>query len=292
MSLQFRRYHFALILLLLAALAAAGFFVLKGKNKKEVLAPALPPMQEIVLDEKKSAPRPQAAKPRKPVLSAKKASSDKSSFPGSPAAPPAPVVKRIALTFDDGPRVDYTERLLQALREAGVRATFFVVGKQAALHPNLVEKIFQAGHELANHSYTHRDLRTLEGRDLAEELDKTHRLIETITDQKMKFFRPPGGQYNDKVMGEASNLNYTMALWTVLPQDHTSPPSDMIVDRVVKGAGENGVVLLHSGIENTLTALPEIIARLKDQGYRFVTLSELAAGGAEMPSLVRPGRGR
>ncbi len=284
MAIVVRRYHFALVALLPVALSVIGVFTFREEKSVKPAVPEMPPMQEIILEEKKPFSRPEASKaPKKmpPIPAAKKPD----------GAPPqaAPAVKKIALTFDDGPHIGFTDRLIQVLSDNGVPATFFVVGKQAALHPNLVEKIFQAGHELANHSYTHRDLRTLNEKDLAEELDKTHNLVESITSQKMKFFRPPGGQYNDHVVAEASHLNYTMALWTVLPQDHVQPPSETIVERVMKGAGENGIVLLHSGVENTLTALPEIITALKGQGYRFVTLTDLATG-TESPALVKGAR--
>lgn len=281
MAIHVRRYHFALVFLLLSGLSVIGVLTLsREKHPRKSAAPDMPPMQEIVLEDRKPAPRPRPAEPvRKPV-------SKPAITPAQSSSPGAPAVKRAALTFDDGPHPGFTDRLIQTLGDNGVHATFFVVGKQAALHPNLVEKIFEAGHELANHSYTHRDLRTLQDRDLSEELDKTHRLVESITDQKMRFFRPPGGQYNERVIKEATDLNYTMALWTVLPSDHAQPPASVIVDKVVKGVKDNAIILLHSGVENTLTALPEIISVLKAEGYVFVTLSELSAQSG-IPSLVR-----
>ncbi len=276
MAIHIRRYHFALVIALFVALSLIGTFFTKEEKPKESMSGALPPLQEVIPKEPKAIAKPalpkpahQPVQPLKPVVSV-----------------PMPSVKRIALTFDDGPHPGYTDRLIQILGENHVHATFFVVGKQAALHPELVEKIFEAGHELANHSYTHRDLRTLTEQELVGELDKTHRLVESITEQKMKFFRPPGGQYNDHVVEEASNLNYTMALWNVLPQDHLSPASGVILERVMKGAKDNMIVLLHSGIENTVAALPEIIMELKDQGYLFVTLSELSEQTAS-PALVK-----
>ncbi len=281
MAIHVRRYHFALVFLLLSGLSVIGVLTLsREKHPRKDAAPDMPPMQEIVLEDRKPAPKPRPAEPVRKPLPRPAVALVQSLSPGVPA------VKRAALTFDDGPHPGFTDRLIQSLGDSGVHATFFVVGKQAALHPNLVEKIFEAGHELANHSYTHRDLRTLQEQELSEELDKTHRLVESITDQKMKFFRPPGGQYNERVVKEATDLNYTMALWTVLPQDHAQPPASVIVNKVVKGVKDNAIILLHSGVENTLTALPEIISVLKSEGYVFVTLSELSAKSG-IPSLVR-----
>lgn len=186
-------------------------------------------------------------------------------------------VKEIALTFDDGPHPHYTERLLEILHTYHVPATFFVVGKQVELHPELLQKIFREGHELANHTYSHRDLRALTYPEFESELDKTQKIVASLTDQQMKFFRPPGGQYDAQVIERGKELGYTMVLWTVFPQDHSNPSMDTIRSRVLKAARKNGIVLFHSGIQNTLSILPELIVELRKRGYAFVTVSQLVS---------------
>lgn len=214
---------------------------------------------------------------------------EKKSFPVSTSLRPTvlPENKVIAFTFDDGPHPKYTERLLKILGDYHVPATFFVVGKQVERYPELLQKIFQEGHEIGNHSYSHRNLKTLTTSQFEEDLEKTDKLVESITEQKMKFFRPPGGQYNEDVVEEGKNLGYTMALWNVFPQDHLSPSPEAIRQRVLKSAQNNGIVLMHSGIENTLLALPEIIVELKKRGYHFVTLSQMHSDSSGILPLAR-----
>lgn len=190
------------------------------------------------------------------------------------------VPKMAVLTFDDGPHAEYTEKLLKILRNCGVPAVFFVVGKQVEKYPELLEKIYLEGHEIANHSYSHRDLRTLSQKELTEELLKTHQLVRSLTGQEMKYYRPPGGQYNSGVMRIADRLNYTLALWSVFPEDHRNPPPEMIRSRVLKEIDNGGVILFHSGVENTLNVLPQLILTLKQQGYLFGTLSQIESSSS------------
>lgn len=191
----------------------------------------------------------------------------------------APLVpsKKISLTFDDGPHPGYTEKLLALLKEKGVSATFFVVGKQVEKYPHLLQKIFQDGHEIANHSYSHRDLRFLSPEERQMELGKTHELVKSMTEHSMRYFRPPGGQYNQEVVSSAKERGYEMVLWTIFAGDHENPPASLIKKRVLMEEADSGIVLLHSGIENTLLALPEIIDTLKKRGYQFVTVSGLSS---------------
>lgn len=183
-------------------------------------------------------------------------------------------LKKIAFTFDDGPNPQYTDRLLKILNEYHVPATFFVVGKQVERYPQLLRKIFQEKHELANHTYSHRNLKKLSFKEFKNELEKTHQLVQSITEQKMKFFRPPGGHYDQNVIQRGKKLGYTMILWTMFPKDHINPSPEIIRNRVLNNAGENGIALFH-GVENTLSVLPELIVALRKRGYSFVTLSQL-----------------
>jgi peptidoglycan/xylan/chitin deacetylase (PgdA/CDA1 family) len=280
-----RRYHFILIGGMAFVLSASAYLALRHRASLETLASApTTSLQEIVPDPVRPAPAVKKTRPSALPDSGRKAP--------SPAAPtPDFAPKLAALTFDDGPHPEYTERLLAILKDENVQATFFVVGKQVERHPELAQRIFQEGHELANHTFNHPDLRRLSPQAVQEELEKTEAVVASITEQHMRFFRPPGGQYNREVQETAADLGYAMALWTVLPQDHARPESQVILDRVLKGISNNGVILLHSGVENTLAALPEMIRDLKAQGYQFVTLSQMEdRRKAQASSIIRLAR--
>ncbi|MHB9154723.1 MAG: polysaccharide deacetylase family protein [Endomicrobiales bacterium] len=183
---------------------------------------------------------------------------------------------RIALTFDDGPHPYYTDRLITVLEKENVKASFFLVGRLAVQYPELVQHLSLAGHELDVHTFTHRNLARLSGDEVRRELSLTARVIEGITKRRTVFFRPPGGQYDAKVLAAASATGQHMVLWTVFPKDHEENDPDVIVQKVLAQASDGGVVLLHSGRDATLEALPRIITALRQKGYAFVTVSQLA----------------
>lgn len=183
--------------------------------------------------------------------------------------------RRVALTFDDGPHPGATERILQILKEKRVPATFFVVGKQVERYPGLLRSLDRAGHEIANHTYDHPNLTTISALDVKFQLDDTRRLIEKIIDKKCAYFRPPGGQLNASVAAQAARGGHRLILWDVFPQDHLSPAPNALHARVMAAAHDGAVVLLHSGIESTMQALPGLIDDLRGQGYTFLTISDM-----------------
>ncbi|MBN1823795.1 MAG: polysaccharide deacetylase family protein [Endomicrobiales bacterium] len=182
---------------------------------------------------------------------------------------------KIALTFDDGPHPGHTEKLVTVLKDNDVRATFFVVGRQALLYPELIHQIALAGNEIESHTFSHKNLTKLPDEDVKRELVITRKLIKDLTGQKCDFFRPPGGRYDNRVIKIASEIGQEIALWTVLPKDHEKMSAQDIVKKVLEQSHDKGVVLLHSGMDATLEALPKIIQELKDRGYKLVTLEEL-----------------
>jgi peptidoglycan/xylan/chitin deacetylase (PgdA/CDA1 family) len=181
----------------------------------------------------------------------------------------------IALTFDDGPHKVYTERLMKILDEKGVKATFFIVGSQGLKFPGLLKELSDDGQEVESHTMTHANLKKLKPDDIRKELNGAQNLIKSVTGRDSLFFRPPGGQYDNKVNDIARELGLEMVLWTVFPKDHMRPPPEAIEKTVFAEASDGGVVLLHSGVDQTLEALPVIIDELRKKGYRFLTISEL-----------------
>ena len=183
--------------------------------------------------------------------------------------------KEIALTFDDGPDPKATPKILDMLNKEGIKATFFVVGKMVEKYPGLLRQVWKEGHDVGNHTYSHPDLSKLSKEDILEELDKTRLLVKKITGKETYLFRPPGGRYDNKVIVTTTLSGYKMILWTDYPGDYGCPFSKLIYQRTVSGAEDEGIILLHNGLDTTVDALPKIISELKKRKYRFVTISEL-----------------
>ncbi len=199
--------------------------------------------------------------------------------------------KAIALTFDDGPDATWTPPILDVLEKAGVPATFFVVGENALEHPGLLQRMVRDGDEIGNHSYTHPNLATTGERTTKLELNATQRLIQAYTGRSTTLFRAPYfGDAEPTTMDEiapallAQDLGYTVVGLHVDPNDWQRPGTDAIVRQVVEQVEDasadssRNVVLLHDGggdRQQTVEALPQIIAILKAKGYHFVTASQL-----------------
>ena len=185
---------------------------------------------------------------------------------------------RIALTFDDGPHDGYTGRLISVLDKANVPATFFIVGSCLEQRPELARALRDHGHELGGHTMTHRNLCRLPEREVAAELSRMRELVRLQCGSDCRLFRPPGGRYDEKVLDVARKLELSLVLWTVFPRDHEENDPAAIARRVLEQADDGGIILLHSGRQPTIDALPHIITALRRRGYRFVTVSELMKG--------------
>lgn len=203
-----------------------------------------------------------------------------------PHVEPFPSHPWIAFTFDDGPHPVMTERLLAVLRQEHVPATFFVVGKMAARYPQLVRAIAREGHEIANHTYNHLNLASLSNEAVMNELGQTREVIRRLTGQDSVLFRPPGGGYSRKMVRWTARAGYRMVLWSVLTDDVDGASFHKMRARILRGADDGGIVLMHSGVETTIQALPEIIALLRDRGYHFVNVSTLL--GLSQPTVNPP----
>jgi len=184
--------------------------------------------------------------------------------------------KEIALTFDDGPHLKYTEELLDLLKKLDVKATFFVVGKMVDRYPDLVMKELADGHEIANHTYDHLNLKKLTPEQVQKEILMGADAIKRVVGYAPVYFRPPGGQYNDKTLRAAAAIHQTPVLWTANSKDFMRPKPDVLERRLLNMPASGGILLCHDGIPETMQILPDLVARLKAQGYVFVTVSELA----------------
>ena len=182
--------------------------------------------------------------------------------------------KYVALTFDDGPSGRFTRRLLEGLEERNARATFFVCGYRLQQYPDLGDQLLAQGHELGIHGYSHSDMRPLSRREIAQEIMDTEVLLPEGCE--VNFLRPPGGFVTDGVRQVADARNYAIAQWSVDPRDWATRNTAAIESAVVEQVRDGDIVLLHDMSDSSVDAAFAIIDRLKEEGFTFVTLSELA----------------
>ncbi len=195
--------------------------------------------------------------------------------------------KKIVLTFDDGPDRKYTPQILNILKKYNVPATFFLVGVNANLSPDIVRQEFQQGNEIGSHTYTHPNITNVSRGQLNFELDSTQRLIESILGRKTVLFRPPYAEdiepsTPDQVgpLVAVDKQGYYTVAMHIDPSDWSSPGVDTIVNNVIQSAknGDGNIVLLHDGGGNraqTVAALPRIIEGLQSEGFQIVSVANL-----------------
>ena len=186
--------------------------------------------------------------------------------------------KEIALTFDDGPSRQNTEEILKILEEYGIRATFFVIGENAAADPERIRMIHEAGHEIGNHTYTHAYISKIRPDELREEIQKTEEVLKSITGEKPTVFRPPGGYYDQASLEVLEEMGYQSILWSLDTKDWSMPKSDTIASKIEETAVGGDIILFHDLNDKRLPtpeALKRILPYLKENGYEFVTISEM-----------------
>jgi len=182
----------------------------------------------------------------------------------------------VYLTFDDGPAEATTPDLLQLLREFEVRATFFVIGMRAELYPGLVHQAYEEGHEIANHSYSHKLMLFKSPRFYREEIHRTDGIIQNITGARPRLFRPPFGKFGPGLLRALSGTQHELALWSYSTRDfHAGVTSDTIYERLQKGCRRGQIILMHDGHSNsrkTLAALERLLHTLQSREVEFATL--------------------
>lgn len=192
----------------------------------------------------------------------------------SPVARAEEEEKYVALTFDDGPSGRFTRRLLEGLEERDAKATFFVCGYRLKQYPDLAEQMVAQGHELGMHGYSHADMRGMSRRDIAREIVDTEALLPG--GYRCRFLRPPGGFTSDGVRQVAAVRNYAVLSWSVDPRDWNTQDVAAIRSSVTEGIQDGDIVLLHDMTDSSVDAALGIVDRLQEEGFTFVTVSELA----------------
>ena len=188
----------------------------------------------------------------------------------------------VALTFDDGPAPGVVERLLPVLHQRGIKATFFVIGKELEDSPELGRQIVREGHELGNHSYSHSRMVLKTPRFIRDEIERTDRLIRAAGYSGDIQFRPPYGKKLILLPAYLSRTGRRTIMWDVEPDSYpeVAASADRIAAFVLERARPGSIIILHvmyPGREASLEAVPGIIEGMKERGYEFKTVSELLA---------------
>ncbi|MBV8354525.1 MAG: polysaccharide deacetylase family protein [Candidatus Eremiobacteraeota bacterium] len=194
----------------------------------------------------------------------------------------------VALTFDDGPNLPVTARILDVLRDERAPATFFVVGRAAARHPEILGRMDREGHAIGNHTWGHVHLNIRSRAAIGRELEATDDAIEAATGVRPKLARPPFGARSFLVLDELKRRGYACVLWSVpLAREWDGPAPQEIAHRVLDGARDGSIIVLHDGDRGrtapasragTIEATRLIVRGLRERGLRLVTVSEMLAG--------------
>lgn len=180
--------------------------------------------------------------------------------------------KRVALTFDDGPDAKVTPQVLAILKKYDAKATFFMVGTNVSKNPAIVEQVYEAGHEIGNHTWNHPKLTSLSTSAVKQEVDKTSNAIYNAIGQYPTVFRPPYGATNDKVR---SVITMPSILWSIDTLDWKHRNADKVLSYVKASAKDGSIILMHDIHQSTANGLENVILYLQKQGYEFVTVSEI-----------------
>jgi len=193
--------------------------------------------------------------------------------------------KVIALTFDDGPSGAWTPKILDELKKAGVKATFFMIGEHVAQYPQIAKRVAAEGHEIGNHSYKHDVLIYYKMDELKKEIESTEDIIRKVAGQSPRYFRPPKAWLTAQEKKKIKEMGYEIVLWSLNSKDWVTFDEKYIVRFLLKHIQPGDIILFHDaggvfGIENgnrdeTVRTIPRLVDKLKNKGYRFVTISEL-----------------
>lgn len=181
-------------------------------------------------------------------------------------------IKTVALTYDDGPNPVYTEKLLKVLAEEDVPATFFLMGKQVELYPEIVKEIRNEGHMIGNHTYSHINVCNTSREQVFEEIKKTNELIFQSCGSYPELFRPPFGCERK---GLSEELAMFFVFWNIDTRDWHVQNTSAIVNRILKNVKDGDIILMHDAYDTTVEATKTVIPKLKEMGYTFVTADEI-----------------
>jgi len=190
----------------------------------------------------------------------------------------------IALTFDDGPSATLTPKLLDLLAAHHMKATFFVVGQNAADHPDILKRAFREGHEIANHSWSHPNLGKMSDEAVRREIQKTDDAIVAAIGRRPTLLRPPYGSITARQKRWIhDDFGYRIIIWDVDPLDWKRPGPSVVTSRILKETHPGSIVLAHDIHPPTLEAMPSTFDQLDRKGFKSVTVSELLKMATPLP---------
>lgn len=200
--------------------------------------------------------------------------------------------KVLAMTFDDGPHPSLTPKLLDLLKERNIKCTFFLIGQQVKMYPDIVRRIIAEGHEIGNHTWTHCSLTSRSDAQIRNELKKSEDAVYEVAGFRPHLVRPPYGAVNSRIKDLMfTEFGYSTIMWSVDPQDWRRPGVSVVTSRLVNGAHPGAIMLSHDIHPPTIQAMPAMFDQLLAQGYQFITVSQLLnMEKASMPVgvIVRP----
>jgi peptidoglycan/xylan/chitin deacetylase (PgdA/CDA1 family) len=190
----------------------------------------------------------------------------------------------IAVTFDDGPNAENTPRLLEMLKQRNIKATFFLIGQNAAANPDLVRRILADGNEVGNHSWTHPQLSKLSDDRVTAEITKTQDAIKQASGFTPTLLRPPYGAITPRQRVWIENqFGLNIILWSVDPFDWKRPGASVITQRILSQVRPGAIILSHDIHKQTVDAMPATLDGLIAKGYKFATVSQLIAMNKPKP---------
>ena len=169
---------------------------------------------------------------------------------------------------------EFLPEMLNVLDENNIKITFFIGGSWAKRFPALVTELANRGHELGNHSYNHPHPNLLGKDKNKEQILRTEQLVNELTTIKTTLYAPPYGEYNDTVLLAAKELSYTTIMWSIDTIDWQRPPTEIIINRVMKKLHNGAIILIHP-TQNTAKALPQLIKEIQEKGYKISTVSDI-----------------
>ncbi len=193
--------------------------------------------------------------------------------------------KVVAITFDDGPSPIWTPMILDELKRANIKATFFMLGMHVAQYPDVARRVAAEGHEIENHSYTHHGLLNYKMEHLEKEIKDTEAIIKKTTGQTTRYFRPPKAWATDKEKKKIEEMGYKTVLWSLNSKDWVKFHDKQIRRYILWHIRPGDIILFHDsgGVftteggnrKQTSKTIFRLSEQLKEKGYKFVTVSEL-----------------
>jgi len=202
--------------------------------------------------------------------------------------------RKVVLTFDDGPSPVWTPQILDALKKADVKATFFMIGHHVQKYPDIARRVAAEGHTIANHGYAHSVILYYTKEEIEEEIKYSEHVIREITGQTTKYFRPPKAWVRKTAKEKIKSMGYEVILWSLNSKDWVSFNHRSIVKFISRRVRNGDILLFHDsgdvlkaeggGRLQTVLAIPLLVKALKEKGFEFVSIDELLQEADQIPA--------